>query len=921
MIVPIIFESEEYIKEKPAYLWVFYKFARFSLDGDSPIIATEEYFKKPSYYRECKHSATIVMDYYGINDNFFDDLKKYVITDEEKKKILEQYSNNVDAWVHLLKERDKELEKVLEKAINYLESKYEKIDAFMVWTYLPSIDYIAKKHNITLINQEASAIRTPFYNRLLNYFQFQNKYDTSNLKEQYSLFCESEKVLCLSRKELFALLVDKQNIHYLNDIDTPPLYEVGYGMGVATDCFANVYSKWTQSDILEAISHLASPDKICIRPHPKEPVDLSTLGFIKDESPTSFDWILKCRRIVADLSNVSFEAAFLGKTIISLSSCMPSSFGEESSLDYLEEEVMSVKKLNFLLFAWFTPEELTQDVEYVSWRLTNPHPIEIYNRNLEYILKSLDMSYQELLSLDVKDRLDYILEKRHIDKSNLFSNKDNKINKNYDNTIEGILKKMKDINSYKMTSYDYRKLIVELNKKINELDNSNELLKNENKCLLESKTFYQDELNKVLNSSSWKLTSPLRKLKSIGKKEIVEPNSDVQEKEEPKVITHSYKEYEPYTSTYQDNIDFSKYDTDIKTLAFYLPQYHTFKENDLWWGKGFTEWVNTKKSKPKFAGHYQPRTPHKDFGYYTLDNVDTIKKQVELAKQHKIYGFIFYYYWFSGKRLMEKPVDLFLKDKSIDFPFCFCWANENWTRTWDGLEDDVLIKQDYKKDDYRKFIKDIKKYLLDNRYIKIDGKPVIMIYNPSAIPNFKELVTKWREYAIEEGIGELYIMDKCELADTNYKYTEYTDASFDFPPHGVGHPATKLTGLSSPKIFNYKKIVDDIEHLYKEHFPLKPFYYSITMGWDNSARRTDGYTIYYNYSLESYYKWLKIIIRETRRRNDEEHRFIFVNAWNEWAEGTYLEPDEKYGYANINTLSKAICDLPLDKKDEKKNKM
>ena len=118
-----------------------------------------------------------------------------------------------------------------------------------------------------------------------------------------------------------------------------------------------------------------------------------------------------------------------------------------------------------------------------------------------------------------------------------------------------------------------------------------------------------------------------------------------------------------------------------------------------------------------------------------------------------------------------------------------------------------------------------------------------------------------------------------------------------------------------------EKIVDDIEHLYKEHFPLKPFYYSITMGWDNSARRTDGYTIYYNYSLESYYKWLKIIIRETRRRNDEDHRFIFVNAWNEWAEGTYLEPDEKYGYANINTLSKAICDLPLDKKDAKKNKI
>ena len=323
--------------------------------------------------------------------------------------------------------------------------------------------------------------------------------------------------------------------------------------------------------------------------------------------------------------------------------------------------------------------------------------------------------------------------------------------------------KMKDINSYKLTNYDYRLEIFKLNKEKEEIIAENKKIKNESE-------FYKAELNKVLNSSSWRLTSPLRKLKSIGKKEVVESNTDIQMKEEPKVITHSYKEYEPYTSIYQDNIDFSKYDTDIKTLVFYLPQYHTFKENDEWWGKGFMEWTNTKKAKPLFDGHYQPRTPHKDFGYYTLDNIETIKKQVKLAKQHKIYGFIFYYYWFSGKRLMEKPVDLFLKDKSIDFPFCFCWANENWTRTWDGLEDDVLIKQDYKKDDYRKFIKDIKKYLLDDRYIKIDGKPVIMIYNPDAIPNYKELVTKWRKYAQEEGIEDLYIISKNKFASSDYKY-------------------------------------------------------------------------------------------------------------------------------------------------------
>ena len=470
---------------------------------------------------------------------------------------------------------------------------------------------------------------------------------------------------------------------------------------------------------------------------------------------------------------------------------------------------------------------------------------------------------------------------------------------------------MKDINSYKMTDYDYRLEILRLNKEKEDIISLNRELQ-------ASLYFYKTELNKVLNSSSWKLTSPLRKVKTIGKKKNVDEEIVDDKKEEIKVIPHSYKEYKAYISNYQDNIDFSKYNTDIKTLAFYLPQYHTFKENDEWWGKGFMEWTNTKKAKPLFVGHYQPRTPHKDFGYYTLDNVATIKKQVKLAKEHKIFGFIFYYYWFSGKRLMEKPVDLFLNDKSIDFPFCLCWANENWTRTWDGLNDNILIKQDYKKDDYKNFIKDIKKYLLDERYIKIDDKPVIMVYNPDAIPDFKELVTKWRKYAREEGIGELYIISKNKFASTDYKYSEFIDASFDFPPHGVGHDAAKITGLSSFRVFNYEKIVDDIGHLYKNHFPLKPFYYTVTMGWDNSARRKEGYTIYYNYSLKSFYKWLRMIIDETRRRNDIDHRFMFVNAWNEWAEGTYLEPDEKYGYANINTLSKAICDLPFDDKKSKK---
>jgi len=468
---------------------------------------------------------------------------------------------------------------------------------------------------------------------------------------------------------------------------------------------------------------------------------------------------------------------------------------------------------------------------------------------------------------------------------------------------------MKDINSYQMTSYDYRKSIVELTRKLQEKDKQIAELENrENQ--------YCNELQKILKSHSWKITRPFRSICQLFHKNVNSSNHKAitinDEKNNHEESSLSYHCFPSYTSTYQDDLDFSQYKTDIKTLAFYLPQFHTFKENDEWWGKGFTEWTNTKKSKPRFEGHYQPRVPHKDFGYYKLDNVETIKKQVSLAKKHGLYGFCFYYYWFSGKRLMEKPVDLYLKDNSIDFPFCFCWANENWTRTWDGLQNDILIQQKYSKNDPKKFIKDLKKYFSDSRYIRIDGKPLLLIYNPKEIPNFKETVSLWRKYALEEGIGELYILSKCDFVDSRYQFCEYVDGEFDFPPHGVGHPATKITGLSSEKIFNYEKIVNDIDLLYRNHFPLKSFYYTCTMGWDNSARRKEGYTIYYNYSLDSFYKWLKIIIRETRRRNAPDKRFMFINAWNEWAEGTYLEPDEKYGYANINTLSKAIFDLPLE---------
>lgn len=374
---------------------------------------------------------------------------------------------------------------------------------------------------------------------------------------------------------------------------------------------------------------------------------------------------------------------------------------------------------------------------------------------------------------------------------------------------------------------------------------------------------------------------------------------------------NNYRNYLPIDSFYQENIDFSGKNSDIKTLAFYLPQFHTFKENDEWWGKGFTEWVNAKKSLPRFKGHYQPRLPHDDIGYYDLTNIESIKKQVKLAKEHGIYGFCFYLYWFSGKRLMEKPVDLLLKHPEIDINFCLCWANENFTKKWDGQNQNILMAQEYSKDDPVKFIKDIKKYIDDKRYIRVNNKPVIMVYNPHIIPDVEEVIKKWREEARKNGIGEIEVWTRNLLIDGNQPINE-ADAEFDFPPLQKGFSNSVITGLKDAYLFDYSVVVDEMKKIYSTYKHPKRIYYATTMAWDNSSRRKEGYTIYHNYSLNKFYEWNRAVVEQTRLLHNEDDRFMFVNAWNEWCEGTYLEPDQKYGYANINTLSKAIFDLPFE---------
>ena len=360
-------------------------------------------------------------------------------------------------------------------------------------------------------------------------------------------------------------------------------------------------------------------------------------------------------------------------------------------------------------------------------------------------------------------------------------------------------------------------------------------------------------------------------------------------------------------SLYEKNIDFSNYSTDIKTIALYLPQFHTIIENDKWWGKGFTEWTNVKKTIPLYKTHHQPRIPGDKYtylDYYDLTNPDIIKKQVELAKSHGIYGFGIYYYWFSGKRLLEKPLDIFINHKEIKFKFLLIWANENWTKKWDGNDNQILIKQEYKENDSIYFIKDIRKYLIDVRYIKINGKPIIGIYEPFKIPNLNKTISNWREESKKFGIGNLFII----VCLNHYKFDliqnlNIFDGVYEFPPRDcleylINHQTYYLYTATLYKDMDFIDL--------KKKFYL---YRGSMLEFDNSPRKKNS-VIFEKYSPEQFYMINKKIINWTKERYNKKNWFIFINAWNEWGEGTYLEPDDKYGYASINSLSKALFNLP-----------
>ena len=221
----------------------------------------------------------------------------------------------------------------------------------------------------------------------------------------------------------------------------------------------------------------------------------------------------------------------------------------------------------------------------------------------------------------------------------------------------------------------------------------------------------------------------------------------------------------------------------IRNVAFYLPQFYPFPENNEWWGKGFTEWTNVTKTRPLFEGHYQPHLPT-DLGFYDLRVRETQHEQIALAKSHGIDAFCYHYYWFSGKRLLDRPVDEMLKDPEADMPFMLCWANENWTRRWDASDQTVLIAQEYSKNNDVEFIKSVIPFFKDSRYVRLDDAPVLIVYRPQHLPNSKETLNTWRKYCAKNGIPKIHLI--CALVHGNFDYEQYglmLAYSFLLTPH------------------------------------------------------------------------------------------------------------------------------------------
>ena len=345
-----------------------------------------------------------------------------------------------------------------------------------------------------------------------------------------------------------------------------------------------------------------------------------------------------------------------------------------------------------------------------------------------------------------------------------------------------------------------------------------------------------------------------------------------------------------------------------KAIAFYLTQYHITEENNKWWGEGFTEWMNVKRGYPMFDGHDQPRIPAGQQYYDLVEDRMVQYKQVELAKQFGVHGFCYYYYWFKGKRLLRKPLDQYIENHELDLPYCICWANETWSRRWDGKEHEILMQQVHNEQTDRDFIYDVIPMFKDERYIKINGKPLLLIYRFELFSAPNKTIKLWREICKEEGVGDIHIAIVQSFDAIDHRIYG-ADSSVEFPPHKINAIPNivmndRLQNVREEfegRVYSYKHIVDNLSTIEKREYNLYP---GCMLKWDNTARKLTNSDVFHEFTPELYRKWLIKNHHYTRLYNEEN--IMFINAWNEWAEGSYLEPDETYG-TKLLEITSEVC--------------
>ncbi|WP_323355989.1 glycoside hydrolase family 99-like domain-containing protein [Cyanobium gracile] len=366
-------------------------------------------------------------------------------------------------------------------------------------------------------------------------------------------------------------------------------------------------------------------------------------------------------------------------------------------------------------------------------------------------------------------------------------------------------------------------------------------------------------------------------------------------------------------SEYQLSVPFPK------AIAFYLPQYHPIPENDAWWGKGFTEWRNVAKARPLFAHHYQPHLPA-DLGFYDLRLPEARLAQTELARSYGIQGFCYYHYWFNGRRVLQRPFEDVLASGEPDFPFCLCWANENWTRRWDGSDDEILLQQNYCEQDDHDHLISLLEAFRDPRYIRIDDKPLFLVYRTSALPDPARTAAIWRTLARDHGIGDLHLVSvESKESEIRNPHDFGFDAAVEFQPcwpmleslqgqapslreRIKGFLKKESPGKSIHRVVSYPEVC---RAALARAVPPYPRFPCVTPSWDNTARRRWGGIVLQDATPERYGQWLRKTVEQLPTRGLPEP-VLFINAWNEWAEGNHLEPDQRWGTRYLEETLSAL---------------